>query len=227
MHLSSAGVYAHRYLQREKIHEDMAREQLSERAYYARSKRESEDMVFDAHVRGRIWATAVRPCIIYGARDRQFIPRIAAALRFGVAPIIGSGGTTLPIVAADNVAQGALLAAAHADAGGRAYNLCNDFDVTVRDFLTFADEGLGRRIRIIPIPLHLATLGFEAWLRLSRRLHGSKSGVVSRGSLDMATRDNPFTSARARAELGWSPRARPEEALVGAFRWWRDNKGAT
>jgi nucleoside-diphosphate-sugar epimerase len=224
MHLSSVAVYARRYSQREKIHEDMAREPLSERSYYARTKRESEDMVLDAHARGRIWATAVRPCIIYGTRDRQFIPRIARGLRFGVAPILGSGQNTLPIVAAENVAQGALLAAAHSGAGGRAYNLSNDFDVTVRDFLRFAGEGLGRRIRIIRIPTALASAGFHTWLRLTRLLGGGTAGVVSRGSLDMAMHDNPFTSARARAELGWNPRARPEDALVGAFRWWRERE---
>jgi len=44
-------------------------------------------------------------------------------------------------------------------------------------------------------------------------------GVRVRGVL---TRDNPFSSARARAELGWSPDVRPETALTEAFRWWHE-----
>ena len=221
MHLSSVAVYSGRYENpSEKIHEDVPREALPERAYYARSKRESEDMVLDAHARGRIWSTAVRPCVIYGTHDRQFVPRVARGLRYRVAPVIGSGRTTLPVVGAANVAQGALLAAAHEGAGGRAYNLANDFDVTLRDLYRFAAEGLGRRIRIVPIPLGPARLAFGAWLRIVGLLSGV-SAVISSSTLDMVTRDNPYTSARARLELGWTPSVRPEEGLVDAFRWWR------
>jgi nucleoside-diphosphate-sugar epimerase len=221
IHLSSVAVYARRYEQIGKVSEDLPRGPLPEHAYYARSKRESEDLVLDAHARGRIWATAVRPCIIYGERDRQFIPRIARGLRFRIAPVFGSGTTTMPIVAAANVAQGAILAAAHAGAGGRAYNLANDFDVTLRDFYRYAAEGLGHRIQIMRIPMSVATAAFRAWLRLARLKGGGAARIVSRDSLDVATRDNPFTSERARQELGWMPRVRPEQALVDAFRWWR------
>jgi 2-alkyl-3-oxoalkanoate reductase len=222
LHLSSVAVYARRYENpSERIHEDSPRDGLPERAYYARSKRESEDLVLDAHARGRVWATAVRPCIVYGTRDRQFVPRIARMLRFGVGLVIGGGRTTLPLVGAPNVAQGALLAAAHEDAGGRAYNLANDFDVTLRDLYRFAGEGLERRIRIVSIPLVAARAGFRAWRNLSRLTGGGTSSVVTNRSLDMATMDNPFTSARARLELGWRPRVSAQEGLVDAFRWCR------
>jgi nucleoside-diphosphate-sugar epimerase len=47
-----------------------------------------------------------------------------------------------------------------------------------------------------------------------------KMSVLSSGSLDFLTRDNPFTSERARRELGWSPPVRHEEGVPDAFRWW-------
>jgi hypothetical protein len=44
----------------------------------------------------------------------------------------------------------------------------------------------------------------------------------------MLTRDNPFTSERARSELGWAPSGCRETHLVEAFRWWKTqaSKGA-
>ena len=126
-----------------KVDEDTPLGPLPERAFYARSKRESEELVLEAHRDGRIWATAVRPDVIYGTRDRQFVPRIARLLNCGFAPVIGGGRSTLAIVHAANVADGAVLAAAHDAAGGRAYNLANDFDVTVRDF--YLTRGRGTR----------------------------------------------------------------------------------
>src|SRR5262249_957357 len=137
LHLSSVAVYGSEGRYRGpglKTDEDTPLGPLRETAYYARSKRESERMVLDAHAAGRIWATAVRPDVIYGRRDRQFVPRIGRLLQRGFAPLIGGGTSTLAIVHVANVADGAVRAALHAGAGGRAYNLANDYDVTVRQF---------------------------------------------------------------------------------------------
>ncbi|HEX3865997.1 MAG TPA: NAD-dependent epimerase/dehydratase family protein, partial [Gemmatimonadaceae bacterium] len=128
-----------------KTDEDTPLAPLPEGAYYARSKRDSEALVMTAHAAGRIWATAVRPSVIYGRRDRQFVPRIARLLRAGIGPVIGGGRSILAIVHAANVADGALRAAMNDGAGGRAYNLTNDYDVTVRDFFRLAGRGLGKR----------------------------------------------------------------------------------
>jgi nucleoside-diphosphate-sugar epimerase len=189
-------------------------------AFYARSKRESEQLVLDAHAAGRIWATAVRPDVIYGTRDRQFVPRIARLLRTGFAPVIAGGRSTLAIVHAANVAHGAIRAATNNNAGGEAYNLANDFDVTVRDFFKLGAQGLGRRIRLVPIPLALARAAFRAAMGGVRIVSGGRSSVLSTASLSMITRDNPFTSDRARRELGWAPAVRPEQGIPEAFRWW-------
>jgi nucleoside-diphosphate-sugar epimerase len=227
LQLSSVAVYgsAARYGQA-KTHEDVPFGQLGERSHYARSKRESEQLVMDAHRAGRIWATAVRPDVIYGPRDRQFVPRIAKALRFGVMPVIGSGLSTLAVVHAANVAQGAILAATNDAAGGRAYNLANDYDVSFRDFYRLAGEGLGKKTRFIPVPLWTAKLGLRAFRAVDRLFLGGTLAVATEGSLSFMTRDNPFTSERAKRELGWKPRVRPEAGVPEAFHWWREKERA-
>ena len=93
VHVSSVAVYggSARYLQGSRTSEDAVLSPLSENSWYARSKRDSEALVLDAHREGRIWATAVRPDVIYGRYDRQFVPRLARLLRRGFAPIIGGG----------------------------------------------------------------------------------------------------------------------------------------
>lgn len=196
---------------------------LLNRNYYGRSKRESEQLVLDAHRAGRVWATAVRPCVVYGRRDRQFIPRVAPILMRGVAPLIGAGKSTLPVVHAANVADGALRAALHPAAGGRAFNLTNDFPVAVRDFFELAARGLGRRIRFIHLSMPAARIVFGTAKIGLRVLTGGRLSVVSDASLGFLTRDNPFSSERARRELGWDPRVRPEDAVPEAFAWWREH----
>jgi len=196
---------------------------LPERAYYARSKRESEELVLAAHAAGRIWATAVRPTVIYGRRDRQFVPRMARFLSRGVAPIIGGGRATFAIVHAANVAHGAVLAASNDAAAGRAYNISNDGDVSVRRFFELAAQGMGRRVRLVPIPMWLARGGFAALRFAAKHLTGGRMSVLSNASLSFLTESDPFSSDRARRELGWSPVVRPEEGIPDAFRWWAEH----
>jgi nucleoside-diphosphate-sugar epimerase len=122
-------------------------------------------------------------------------------------------------VHAANVADGALLAALHDGAGGRAYNLTNDFDVTVREFFELGAQGLGRRVRWVPIPLPVARVGFAVARFVVNTATGGRLSVMSNASLSMVTEDNPFTSERARRELGWSPAVRPEQSIPEAFAW--------
>jgi nucleoside-diphosphate-sugar epimerase len=194
---------------------------LPERALYARSKRESEAIALGAHARGEVWAAAVRPSVVYGRRDRQFVPRVGRLLRRGFAPVINGGRSTLAIVHAANVADGAVRAVATEVAGGKAYNVANDFDVTLAEFYRLAAEGLGRGVRLIPVPMPVARAALAIARFLGPLMLGSRMNVVTASSsLDFLTRDNPFASELARRELGWRPKVSPDVGIPDAFRWW-------
>ena len=227
LQLSSVAVYGAETRYRvagERTHEDTPLAPLPERAYYGRSKRESERLVLEAHAAGRIWATAVRPDVIYGRRDRQFVPRLAKLLKHGVAPVVGGGRAILAVVHAANVADGAVRAATSDVAGGRAYNLANDYDVSVEEFFRLAGEGLGVRMHTLDIPEGFARGLFKFVKVGTKVVSGGRLRVVSTASLDFITRDNPFTSERARRELGWKPDVHPSEGVPDAFRWWQEHR---
>jgi 2-alkyl-3-oxoalkanoate reductase len=226
LQLSSVAVYgpSARYdaaKRGEKTDEDTVLGPLRDTAYYPRSKRESEAMVLDAHAQGRVWATAVRPTVIYGRRDRQFVPRIAVVILRAAIPLLRGGRSTMSVVHAANVAEGAVLAATSDIAGGKAYNLANDYDVTVRRFFELAGEGLGRRPLLIPMPLSVAQGALRAAKWIARRVGLS---IISTSAVDFLSENNPFSSERARAELGWKPSVRPEVGVPDAFRWWKESR---
>ena len=228
LHLSSVAVYgpSGRYRPEGLTDERVTLQPIPERAYYARSKRESEGMVLAAHAEQRIWATAVRPCVVYGPRDRQFVPRVAALLDTGFAPLIGDGRAVLSIVHAANVADGAVRAVSADAAGGRAFNLANDHAISVARFASLAGEGLGRRVRMVRIPLPVARAAIGVSRIAARLTMGPGMGAMAASTLDFLTRDNPFDSSEARQVLGWAPVVHPDEAVPAAFRWWKQARAA-
>lgn len=227
MHVSSVAVYGPkgRFRSDGPTTEDRPLEPLPDGAYYARSKRESEQLVMDAHARGEVWATAVRPDVIYGRRDRQFVPRFARIFSTVHAmPLPGGGRNTLAIIHAANVADCAIRAATSDVAGGNAYNVANEGDVTLGQFVRLAAAGLGTRVIGVPVPLPLLQGGLAAAKRVTRWLRLPGASVLQHASLGFVSRDNPFSSAKAQRELGWSPVIAPTTGIPDAFRWWKTNR---
>ena len=223
VHVSSVAVYGDRDRYAPdggRTDESKVGGRIADDSYYARSKRESEELVFAAQREGALWATAVRPSVLYGAFDRQFVPRLARLLKRGFAPVIAGGWNTLAVVHAANVADGMVRAAAFDGANGKSYNLANDYDVTVREFFERGAEGLGQRLRLVSIPLTVARAGFAVASAVAPLVVGNQFKSQMAASLDFLARDNPFSSELAKRELGWDPPVRPETGIAEAFRWW-------
>ena len=223
LHVSSVAVYGPQgryHADGTPTDEDSPMPPIPESAFYARSKRESEELVMAAHHRGEIWASAIRPDVIYGKRDRQFVPRMGKLLsRLHAFPLPGGGRNTLAIINAASVADGAIRAATSDAAAGRAYNIANEGDTTLRQFIALAATGLGVRVVPLPLPLGILAAGLSAAQWLTKKLRFPGAEILQHASLNFVSRDNPFSSARAGRELGWRPVVPPSEAIPDAFRW--------
>jgi nucleoside-diphosphate-sugar epimerase len=226
VHVSSTAVYGAARYRDAPTDESVALPVLSERDVYGRSKQEAERLVLEAHAKGRIWATVVRPPVMYGRRDRQFAPRIGPVMERGFFPLIEGGRTTLAIVHAASVAEGAILAATNDRAAGRVYLLTNDRPLTVEQLVRGAEVGLERTIWSPAVSARVGEAGFAALRWILRAGGRSDLARHARGTLDMLTRDNPFTSERALRELGWAPEPNHETRLADAFQWWKSNRAA-
>src|SRR6185437_15570166 len=221
VHVSSTAVYGDTRCVQTTVDEDMALPALPERDAYGRSKQEAERLVTDAHERGRAWCTIVRPPTMYGERDRQFVPRVVVMLRRGLFPLMGGGRTTLSAVHASAVASGAILAARTDAAGGRAYNLTDDFPLTSADLVHFASVGLDRRIMAPRISMTVGRAFFGAISIGVRVIGRGELAAHAMGSYEWLTHDNPYVAHRARRELRWNPTVMPDVGVPEAFRWWK------
>jgi len=222
VHVSSTAVFGAGRYRDQPADEDQDLPELDAADFYGRSKQAAERAVLSAHAEGRIRASVVRPPVMYGRGDRQFLPRVAPVLMRGWFPLFGGGETTLPLVHADAVADGAVRAALSRTAEGRVYHLTCDYPLTVSELVRLGSAGLGRRIRAPSVP---AAVGELAFSMLATGLRWTGRPDLARhapGTFQMLVRDNPFSSQRARDEIGWAPRIPPSIGVPDAFRCWRE-----
>jgi nucleoside-diphosphate-sugar epimerase len=232
VHLSSVAVYGRRTTYaggRASVTEDFGLDQpVFPGDHYARSKREAEQALWRIAAETGLRAVALRPCVIYGEGDRQFSPRVAAALRLGrgVVPLLGRGDNLLSVVYAGNVAAAVLAALDRSDLTGP-YLVANDGGITLREFLARFAAGLGVTPRFVTVPagpVWHAARAADAALRLVRP---RAPMATLKTAVQFLANDNPYSSARAERDLGWRPPVPPALAAERTGHAFRGDPRAT
>ncbi len=219
VHVSSVSVYAGAADYRpvaERRTEDTPFKPLGAGDHYARSKREAERLVREAAEGGSIGATAIRPDVIYGERDRLFAPKVYRSLRTRVLPLVGPGTNHLPCIYAGNVASAIVAALDRPHRGFRAYNVTRDAApaITLREFLQAFADAAGVRVRLVRLPLPLARWLLAIW-----------SGPrLARAATAFLTGEDPYVSDRAERELGWRPGVDTRTGIGRTVRWLMGNE---
>ena len=147
---------------------------------------------------GVAW-TLLRPTLIYDEGRDGNVSRLAGLIRrFGMLPLSGDGQGLRQPVHAEDLALGALAAAAAPAAENRAYDLVGGETLTYHAMATRVFEGLGRRPVVFCLPPALFALMLQAaapWLPGATAAMGARMG-----------QDLTFDSGDARRDFGWAPR---------------------
>ncbi len=196
-------------------------EPLPPSALYARSKREAEGVARATAAEHGLALTILRPCALYGERDRLMAPRLARVVAWPVIPVLGSGRTTLAVAYAGNVAEAIRLAVEQPPGapGARVYDVAFDRPLTQVELLEGMAQALGRwRPRLMHLPEVLVRAGAKVGEALSLSIPGLGDLGLERVAL-LALQDNPYRSRRVREALGWMPPWSHEEGLRRTARW--------
>jgi UDP-glucose 4-epimerase len=200
VHVSSVAVYGHAPAP---MTEDTPKRPVGE---YGRSKWAAEEALWSAHAEHRLPAVAVRPCAIYGGRDRHAWPILSRLGRMRVLPLPRGGRRLLDLVHVSDVVEAVLAAAEREAAVGRAYNVTDGERHTYRDILLAYGHVAGRRPVILPVPPRAFGLALRLGLRMQRgrRFSPRVSGRIAQaGVLDL---DVHYAIDAARRDLGYRPR---------------------
>jgi nucleoside-diphosphate-sugar epimerase len=216
LHVSSIIVYGHPKERDGLFNED---EPLGQHPwvwdYYCRAKVAAERLCQE--YRGEV--TIVRPSWMYGPRDRTSLTRVLKALQARRVAIIGRGDNRLNIVYAADVADGAIRAANHPGAAGRAYNLSSPGEITQLDFLAHLTAQLGLPPIRRHVPYRIAFWGGLLAEAIGRLIRLRRPPHFTRYAVALIGRSVRFSIERARQELGWAPRVGWMEGVRRTLEW--------
>ena len=186
--------------------------------HYCRSKIMAEDLAWQYGSK----ATIIRPGWTYGPRDRNTLPRIIKALQAGRIRMIGDGSNLLNLVYAGDVAAGAILAGNSPLAGGQAYNLCSEGELTQEQFLKAVTDGIGLPSVRRHMPFWLAYSGGFMSEVIAKAIRLKRPPYVTRYAVALVGRPTRFSIDKARQQLGWLPKTRAEDGIRSTLKWLRE-----
>ena len=184
------------------------------------SKIEAERVVWNAHERGNIELTIIRPAWIYGERDRTTIGRLVAMIRAGQAKILGRGDNRLNVIYAGNIADAAIAAAALPSANGQAYNCSNDGEITQQEYFDLWARSLGVPPVKRRVPYRVAYGAGFVLECLGHLFRWKKPPFVTRYAVWLMGRRSYFSAEKARRELDWKTAVPYEVGVPRVIDWY-------
>ncbi|HKE02056.1 MAG TPA: NAD-dependent epimerase/dehydratase family protein, partial [Planctomycetota bacterium] len=189
---------------------------------YGRSKLAGERAVAAALAGSRVAIAVVRPPIVYGEGDRDWLVAFRQIAK-GVFPAVGGAAALAKrysIVHARDLARGIAAALETPVAAGRAYFLPGPDDATYAELLDAVEAALGKKARRVPVPL---AAGYAtAWIvETIGRLRGSPSIVSVDKVRELAAPGWTCDGAAARRDLAWKPEVSLREGFARTADWYR------
>jgi nucleoside-diphosphate-sugar epimerase len=188
---------------------------------YPLTKAAGDRLVQQAVVRHGLPAVIVRPDQIFGPGDRLHFGRMADRLRAGAGVIVGRGGNALPLVYVTDIVQGLLLALDDDRALGQIYNITNDRPLTQKQLLRAIARAVGARPPRLHVPYRaLYAAGYLAERVACMAASSRRRPPITRLGVAFAGTDNRYGIAKARRELGYTPRVDLHEGVALTARWY-------
>ena len=188
---------------------------------YSDTKMEAEKLVWAAHAEGRIQATTVRPCMVWGPRDRAFMTKVIFSCRSGMFAYINGGDHIVGLAHVRNVCDIIKRAAENEDAVGKAFIATDGCDTTVRQMTEKLCEEVGVKKPRMSIPYPVAKFIGSASEGFFRMIGAKKSPMMTRMGVAVMGNNLSFDISRAKKVLGYEPQYRFPQGLGTFLEWFK------
>ncbi|HPN93124.1 MAG TPA: NAD-dependent epimerase/dehydratase family protein [bacterium] len=186
---------------------------------YSDTKLEAEKLVWEAHAQGRVIATTIRPCMVWGPRDRAYFTKIIEMLKKRRMMYVNGGKNIAGLSHVRNICDAILLAAEKEEAQGKAFIITDDSDVTLREVVEKLCESLSLKKPIFGVSHATAKLMSDVSERIFRKLGAKNTPMLTRMGVACVSNNFSFDISRAKNILGYAPRYTFPGALPEYIAW--------
>jgi 2-alkyl-3-oxoalkanoate reductase len=185
---------------------------------YARSKLAAEEKVLA--VKDDLPVVILRPCAIYGPRDREILA-FFKAVKAGVLPYMGSTDNKLSMIYAPDCAAATIRAIDIDLPSGSRYFLDDGKVYRFADLIELVESAMGKRAWLrFPLPrsvIHTAAFGSELYGRVF-----DKAVMLTRDKCNELFEQWVCNSSAAQKALGWQPEVSFETGAKRTVAWYRE-----
>lgn len=187
-------------------------------SWYGNSKLAAEKALAD--MTGRLPLTIVRPCAVYGPRDRDFFTYFDLVKR-GLSLQLGRDGRRISLIYVHDLVTLLIMALEKPAALEQTYFGCAE-DHSYVEFSDAIAQALNKRTVQIVIP-KVALEPMALWARIQCRLTGEPPLLNEQRIGDMRQRFWLCSGQKAQRELGFSPKYSFDAAVKETTSWYLEN----
>jgi nucleoside-diphosphate-sugar epimerase/alkylation response protein AidB-like acyl-CoA dehydrogenase len=171
--------------------------------HYVREKVMCEDLLWDAHKKGDIVLTSIRPSCVFGPGDRNIVPRMVGLLNLPVLVLPGRPGNRVPAVTIDDLVGATVCAIDEDVSHGRSYNISGASPLTQHEAfdLVATAAKIDSKWFNAPTSLFYRPVGVLEKVWAGTKLPGEPP--TTRGAIALFGYDYEIDISRAVAELGF------------------------
>jgi len=188
---------------------------------YVDTKIASEQTVLAAHAAGEIACTIIRPADVYGPGSRPWTLVPVQMIQKGLFLLPAHGRGIFRAIYIDDLVNGVMFAAEKDEGIGQIFILGGEKAVTCETFFGHYHRMLGKGT-----PLLMNTSTAVAIAEIGRVLFTllGKQTELGRGAMEMLSKKNTVSNAKAHNLLGWEPQVDLDEGMRRTEVWLREQK---
>jgi nucleoside-diphosphate-sugar epimerase len=190
-------------------------------SWYAEAKLDAESIAHDFF--GKLKITIVRPCSVYGERDRALTDVFRAA-RMRIHAVTGFRKRYTGMIYAGDLVEGILAASESPAAIGQTYFLTNSQNYSVKEMTKAVGRAVGKPAGIT-VPVPLSVFGGVAIVKELSYLFSRKKPIPSRDKVrDMSQVYWLCTPKKAKRDFGWEAQTPLVDGLRLTGNYYRDEE---
>lgn len=187
---------------------------------YGISKKIGEEFALDFCKRNNIRIVVVRPPMVFGPRDMQFL-KLFQLINTGFFPLLKKGRAKIEFCYVKNLVSGILLAEKNGK-NGEAYDFSDGKTYTIKE--VFGEIAKAENKNLFPISAPVwAVKASGAIMQWTYSIFGKKAPFNS-GTSEWMSKDNQIDISKARTELGYKTVISLPESIKETIKWYKEKK---